>query len=936
MSKISALPVIDQLDGAETVPVLSRGVTKRASMVQFAGLVAEASGGYVSSGNVLPNAHPLPQPFNGALPILGPFGTIGYEIPAGSDGQSSLIQFETPIAGNLLAGAVIRLIFTVALSDPFTRDVNFGGLSFRPEVGAPAPRTYAQIPIKSRPGTKSWAVDFVVGAQDRWMSPFFQLRAATKAMTWETIRGADLRWSVVADVPHAANDMNVERRVIAALDDAALPGTFAPPRRTRANYPNGAVAIVRSDGVTVGMSMVTAPAHSGYDSHVQILEDLDPKHAGAVELFEIVVEVSDPFTRVLERDIVIDQVGGGNDDATVDTRRFAIFGGYLRWTFTRTIRPGNKRLTAILRVTADQSPATPEFFRIVSIKRRYLTSVDPLRTPEELNREIYNRNLLASAASSARDGIVPTEIIVRADGTGDYPTIETANAAIDDASAIKPYAIRVLPGLHTGFSGLMSTKDHVDIVGTNPRRCILYYASAVDASAATLAQSYIAYVNSRTIIRSVRAIVERARYGFHPDDNNLRNKNSETRFFDAIVEHRSNVSANQAAQALGGVAIGAGVDSGSLLSMEACETSGPWGGGLAAHNNIDSERPAMLVCRLSRSLAHEPGKHASVQSLGSGQADVAFFENCVLPGGRFIINNSLWLTQREDYRPANRSEWRVYGAGNTPAAVYVQDPARALRITSADATARTNVAIVDGGSANTAVWGQVLLSDGGVGRPADAYGTEDVSGSTAGMTLGRRLGNCAVQPKSFQVSFQGGTLVTVSFTTDLTNASNADVLAIINAALGNSGRADLWAVAKETERPLFLDEEYAPINSTGTAQPRGMVLAFDGAMSRVRPMTADDEARLFAGIVYAQDNLHGRAGRVKGSRRAVKNAGHIALEDVLVDGVGLFGETLMFGEGLGIGATPGRLVKNAAVTLLTVAEVADVANGFTPALSLAG
>lgn len=922
MAKISELPALGTIDGLETLPVLSNGVAKSASTKQLASLVAHDAGLNISaSGEMIAASRRRAQMFGDAVALTDASGVVGYSMATGGRATGTYLRPGIDVTATP-PGAMIELAIALTTLPALTRDLAFYFLTVTDIHGAEVGRELTSSEVVQDGKGIYWKGRYVAVAGDQVASILIQETADVVVTNDEEIRLASCNWKEVD-----ATESNVSNRIASAIAEAGLPSYFAAPTDILVSSQNGAVTLYRDDGVADGWSMAIEPAHSGYQSYVLVRERLDLRQENAVELFEIVAKVSDPFTRALSRDIVIDQADGTNDDARIDELRFAISDGYLRWTFKRRINPGNIRLTAMLVVNADQSPLTAESLRVVSVRRRYLSNDDPLLTTGDLNRAAFRRGILADAATDAL-GIVPADIIVRADGSGDYPTIEAANAAIADASALNPYAIRVLPGVHAGFSGLMSTKDHVDIIGSNPRRSILYYASPTDASAATLAQSYIAYVNSRTLISGVHAIVERARYVFHPDDNNGANRNSWTGFHNAIVEHRGNRSADNGDQAVGGVAIGIGVDSGSVLSIDCCLTSGPWGGGLAAHNNIDSTRPARLVCRNSRSLAHEAGHYASVQSLGSGQADVAVFEGCVLPGPRFIINNALWLTKRADHRPANRTEWRVYGTGNTPAAAYCVDPCRALRVASADGSAASAVEMIDGGSAIACIWGQVMTSRGGVGRPADVYGTEDVSGATDGMTLGVRLGDCSTTPKSFQLSFERDAAVTIVFDADLTHKTNEEVLAIVNAQLGAAGRADLWAIARETERPFFNDEEFHPRNATSAAILRRTVLAFDGGVSKVRPMASTDPLALFAGVAM-EDILAGEAGRVKGSRRAVKGPGYIALEDIWTVDVAGLGEALAYGDSFGIDpAQPGRLLRNGA-GLLAVVEPADIANGFS-------
>jgi pectin methylesterase-like acyl-CoA thioesterase len=64
------------------------------------------------------------------------------------------------------------------------------------------------------------------------------------------------------------------------------------------------------------------------------------------------------------------------------------------------------------------------------------------------------------------DADSPARVVwVADDGTGDFPLLSAALASITDATASKPYAIKIAPGVYTETSAV-ALKDHVDVEGS--------------------------------------------------------------------------------------------------------------------------------------------------------------------------------------------------------------------------------------------------------------------------------------------------------------------------------------------------------------------------------------------------------------------------------------------------------------------------------------
>lgn len=133
--------------------------------------------------------------------------------------------------------------------------------------------------------------------------------------------------------------------------------------------------------------------------------------------------------------------------------------------------------------------------------------------------------------------------------------------------------------------------------------------------------------------------------------------------------------------------------------------------------------------------------------------------------------------------------------------------------------------------------------------------------------------------------------------------SGGDTREIDVTAFGNSPHRIVNAAAY---RPRIADEERVVKNNTASSIPTGTVLAYDGAIDVVRPMTSADSASLFAGVVWGGAIAAGAKGRAK-------SGGWIALADVLRTDAA----SLVFGDTFSIdAATPGSITKGGSQGLL--------------------
>jgi hypothetical protein len=895
-----------------------------------------------ATGNGFPNSVRKAEALNGAVLTYDRYGAIGAIIPKGVTGRNTTVRPGVAIDGSRYAGRTARITFVPKTSATFTRGIDFGGvLAVRAIDGSESGRAFSNRMSTAVGNSLAWSVDFVVSATDERVFTFATLSSATATDVEE--RFEIDRASIQILTGLSPIEANVNSQIAEAIANAAVTGDSELIRTITVSPTNGAARLLSALGDPIGITIAPGELppgqHSGYSSVIQTRFPVDKAMAGSLEEFWIVADLSASFTRgTILPTFLVDKDGGGASPSA-QVNEFVRLGSKLYWRIVYRLAADDISVAPFIQLagsTDNVTGSTPETVAISFTSRRYLSSTNPLRNVAEVNRDRFRARVMSQAAEIAVKGVPQTNVVV---GTGStYTNIQTASDTVPNPSASMPYNLRLGAQVYGGLSGFWLTRDYVNVTGIGTRSHI-HYDNPNDAARQTLLQSYAVTLVSTTRIEGVRLTAKNARYVAHVDDNNGASKDSMPSFINSRLEHLGNYEAANYQIGDRSVAIGGGISSGQVVSIIATVAIGPDGGGLSVHNNADSLKPSHFICEDSRDVAHVANRYASTQSLGSGQADLATYRNNVFPGGRYICSVN-WQSANPLNQPANRCEFTVVGSGNSPVAFYVTDPGRAFRVRSASTAAGSKVEVVAGGSAVVPLFGsEAIVKRGGAGLAAAVYGADDRSGGTyAGyqtLSLGRALGDCSTTPKSIGFRFQGGATVTVTFITNLTNASNDAVLEIINARLGINGTADLWAIGNETVRGQ-LGGELSPRNATATAILRKTALAWNGSKTSVRPMTSADPISLFAGVAY-EDILAGEAGRVKtGGYIALADLWYIESELSRYDYIGdsnfdKDAKRLAFGDSFGIDpTTPGRLTKNNG-GLLPMVVPADVENNFSTA-----
>lgn len=105
----------------------------------------------------------------------------------------------------------------------------------------------------------------------------------------------------------------------------------------------------------------------------------------------------------------------------------------------------------------------------------------------------------------------------------------------------------------------------------------------------------------------------------------------------------------------------------------------------------------------------------------------------------------------------------------------------------------------------------------------------DIDSAQSHTSLGKKLGNCSVTNKTLTLTVDG-TTYNVVFNTDLTAASNATVLGLINAVIGSVATADEFYVAGEYYPEFAGNRKMANADSVAILAGYGVVFTSQTAM----------------------------------------------------------------------------------------------------------
>jgi len=462
--------------------------------------------------------------------------------------------------------------------------------------------------------------------------------------------------------------------------------------------------------------------------------------------------------------------------------------------------------------------------------------------------------------------------------------ISNAIDSIKDNGPLKRYVIKVFDGsyeylLTADFKGGGITsgavcgvrgKSYVSILGTGSERCFIKGQLPDNLTPSVYKNFQTVYWHSDFgSITGVSITGQNLRYPVHIDLGFDGNKNFYSLFRDVVMEHYGNTG--NASGAAGGWGsphpFGIGTSSGQKIELDSVTLKGP-NDASYAHNNYPFEAPSSFIhrnCRLENTGTNKVV--ISLQSLGSGLNDLASYIGCSFSGGYFIDHtDSPWIPTTLEGQSYNHANYRIKGFGNGPFIYRATLSGDALRITSKSTGASSSVRfdpnssaypliIKDkdyaGGSFKTQL-GEIntdgyAYRDGDIGLAGYAIGRLDIGSQGVGgddnnkiyiKSLGKRLGDCSVNNKTLTVVIDGISYNIVfnknyvgAGTSNLAQSAytNAQIIAEINAVIGNVATIKEWAVGKDYF-PEFTDF----VNNFTATEPilNGMVVVSDAGKIR--------------------------------------------------------------------------------------------------------
>jgi hypothetical protein len=435
---------------------------------------------------------------------------------------------------------------------------------------------------------------------------------------------------------------------------------------------------------------------------------------------------------------------------------------------------------------------------------------------------------LAPAGSTG----LKTTYVVKKDGTGDFTSVKLANAAFAEG-ALKTCEIIVYPGIYTDNEYVI--KPGVTVRGVMREACILDGSLPASATDAQITNTSTIWVRGTCRLENLTILMKNGRYAVHAEDSGG-SKDARHDIVNCYIEHKGNqevidyrLANSLAAGSVWGSdrAWGYGSSSGWYERFENCtliSRRGAW----YVHDNKDFDRPMnneLINCRI---IARDGDAGTfDIQPLGAGQTSRVTVSNSETSFLHVYEADNPWITQKPENQVANHSQILLTMGGTAPVGFRTANRGSALKIESTS-TAATSTVRVTGGTAVPVLWGDGTYRDGGGGLKGYGYGYWDISGILVSLssnvavnnTLGKRLGDCTVTPKTLLVSVDGAAPITVTFNQDHTAQSNATILGLINTALGSVAVASEYLVSQGETYPDFVDRQRTLKNGGTVGIPR--------------------------------------------------------------------------------------------------------------------
>jgi len=472
----------------------------------------------------------------------------------------------------------------------------------------------------------------------------------------------------ISEVQDAVNGLvsNVSN-LVTSIDGDLLTGVSASG--VQPQYSNGAVA--RLDTLNRPLGITIPSGQSGRDSLVLVNVKVEgPSLTGSDVALYYQVDTSANYDRGLSMTLIVQTIGGASEarettplplDATASRSTVGV---------RYTMRGDEAVFLAFVQLANTNATSAQQWMMVSGIALRVLNAPG-LLTATDLASNVTRQRDIARAIKGAQS-VTPTIKTVKPSG-GDFNSPAAAMAGITDASATKPYVVKIYPNTGDGSWPCieLTPKDYIDLEGVGPARVWLKGYQAPSTSPALITQNSTLRWHSRSVLTNLRVTAQNMRYATHTDNpNESYNKLVD---YNCEWEHFGNQEARDYQTSQGNdpnviwasiVPFGSGTWPGERRIHNFSIFRGPTA--YLAHNTNDegttpptlptpqpdAARVTLIGCLLE-STAGASATAVNLQSFGTGQTDVLELIGCK------VIGNVEMTRQR-----GTENNWLVTGYGN--------------------------------------------------------------------------------------------------------------------------------------------------------------------------------------------------------------------------------------------------------------------------------
>ena len=252
---------------------------------------------------------------------------------------------------------------------------------------------------------------------------------------------------------------------------------------------------------------------------------------------------------------------------------------------------------------------------------------------------------VALLAASSFGAEPPRQVVVATDGSGTFVSIQKAVDSVTDATEKNPVDIVIKPGTYEGE--MVTTKDWVNIVGTDRDKCILIYTRKPEEPAHT---THVIWATSNSVVRNLTLVGKDVKYCIHTDGGGswlLRVEN--------CILKREYLPGAKGYDA----AFGIGLHAGQHVVVRDCrlEADTP----ILMRNSPDQTGSSDMT--VERCVLLGKTRAVVVSMLGSRQRDFLVIHDSTLKGDPVAIVYNVYDMKTAPFWKGN-NEFEIYGSGN--------------------------------------------------------------------------------------------------------------------------------------------------------------------------------------------------------------------------------------------------------------------------------